>query len=188
MEAVDQRIPEHGRRLGELLPVGRERAVCVAVAAALVVAAFAVEGMHAKAAVGLVLFPALVALTSIDLRHHLLPNLIVMPAALGVGLVVAATEPHIFVSHLLAGVALGGFLFLFAAIFAGGLGMGDAKLGLLMGLALGSATMPAMLYALLGVFVAALWILFRQGAASRKQMIAFGPYLAAGTVLAYFLG
>jgi prepilin signal peptidase PulO-like enzyme (type II secretory pathway) len=45
-----------------------------------------------------------------------------------------------------------------------------------------------MLAAFAGSFVAALWILFRGGLAARKQTIAFGPYLAAGGILAFFLG
>jgi prepilin signal peptidase PulO-like enzyme (type II secretory pathway) len=45
-----------------------------------------------------------------------------------------------------------------------------------------------MTVALLGLFLAALWILATQGAAARKQAIPFGPFLALGGVLAFFFG
>ena len=61
-----------------------------------------------------------------------------------------------------------GFLLVFAVVFPGGLGMGDAKLGLLLGLALGSRTLSAMMVAFVGLFLAALFIVATQGASARK--------------------
>jgi prepilin signal peptidase PulO-like enzyme (type II secretory pathway) len=66
--------------------------------------------------------------------------------------------------------------------------MGDAKLGLLLGFALGSRTLAAMMVAFAGLFVAALWILARQGFSARKQAIPFGPFIALGGILGFFLG
>jgi prepilin signal peptidase PulO-like enzyme (type II secretory pathway) len=57
----------------------------------------------------------------------------------------------------------------------------------LIGLALGSQTFTAVEIALLCVLVVALWIIATQGAAARKNTIAFGPFLALGAVLAFFL-
>ena len=65
--------------------------------------------------------------------------------------------------------------------------MGDAKVGLLLGLALGSRTLSAMMLAFLGLFVAALWILSRRGLSARRQSIPFGPFLALGGIAAFFL-
>ena len=181
MEAVAIRRP-----LRQLAPAGTELASVVLASVVLVLAGFAMFG-PAKGAIGLVLFPSLAALTSIDLRHHLLPNAIVLPAA-AAALLAAAADPSTFLDHLWAGLALGGFLFVFAAIFPGGLGMGDAKLGLLIGFALGGATMTAMFYALFTLFIAAGWILVRGGADARRTMIAFGPFLAFGASMAFFTG
>jgi prepilin signal peptidase PulO-like enzyme (type II secretory pathway) len=103
-------------------------------------------------------------------------------------LIVAATNPGGFFEHLWAGLALGFFLFVLAAVSRSGLGMGDAKLGLLLGLALGSRTLAAMMVAFAGLFVAALWILARQGFSARKQAIPFGPFIALGGILGFFLG
>jgi prepilin signal peptidase PulO-like enzyme (type II secretory pathway) len=66
--------------------------------------------------------------------------------------------------------------------------MGDAKLGLLLGLALGSRTLAAMMVAFAGLFVAAIWILATQGLTARKKAIPFGPFIALGGILAFFLG
>ena len=124
----------------------------------------------------------------IDAKHKLLPNMIILPACLAVGLIVAASAPGSFIWHLAAAAALGGFFFAFAAIFPGSLGMGDAKLGFLIGLALGSKTLGATLIAFAGLLVAALYVLFARGASARKDSIPFGPFLALGGILAFFLG
>ena len=175
------------RPLREVLPRGARAAAVVAVSAALLVADFAHFGFTGWAFIGLVLCPVMVLLTAIDLEHRLLPNVIVMPASLAVLAVVAVAQPHHLVTHIAAGVALGGFFFASAAFFPGSLGMGDAKLGLLIGLALGSQTFNAVEIALLCVLVVALWIIVTKGAAARKNTIAFGPFLALGAVLAFFL-
>ena len=145
-------------------------------------------GLSGRALVGVVLCPVLILLAAIDIRHRLLPNEIVLSTALLIALIVAATNPAGFFEHLEAGLALFGFLFVFAAIFKGGLGMGDAKLGLLLGLALGSRTFSAMMVAFVGLFLAALWIIATQGIAARKKAIPFGPFIALGGILAFFIG
>jgi prepilin signal peptidase PulO-like enzyme (type II secretory pathway) len=72
-------------------------------------------------------------------------------------------------------------------VFAGSIGMGDAKLGFLIGLALGPKTLGATLIAFAGLLVAALYVLFSRGASARKDSIPFGPFLALGGILAFFL-
>jgi leader peptidase (prepilin peptidase)/N-methyltransferase len=179
---------EPDRDLRELLPTGRAGVAVALVGAGLAAASIAEFGVSGRALVGVVLCPVLVLLAAIDVRHRVLPNAIVLPSVLLVGLIVAAADPAGFMEHLYAGLALFGFLFVFAAVFPAGLGMGDAKLGLLLGLALGSRTLSAMLAAFAAAFLAAIWILATQGLSARKQSIPFGPYLALGGILAFFLG
>ena len=176
------------RPFADLLPTGAMRMLVVAAGIATVVASFADFGLHGRALVGAVFCPALVLLAAIDAKHKLLPNEIILAASLAVGLIVAASTPGDFMTHLAAGAALGGFFFLFGAIFAGSLGMGDAKLGFLIGLALGSKTLGATLIAFAGLLVAALYVLATRGASARKDAIPFGPFLALGGILAFFLG
>lgn len=174
--------------LRQLLPTGTLRAAVAVASVALIVGSFARYGFSGHALVGAVFCPALILLAVIDLKHKLLPNAIILPACLTVGLIVAVSAPGDFLAHLLAALALGGFFFAFAAFFPGSLGMGDAKLGFLLGLALGAKTLGAALFAFAGLLVAALYILATRGASARKDSIPFGPFLALGGILAFFLG
>jgi leader peptidase (prepilin peptidase)/N-methyltransferase len=175
------------RPLRDLLPSGA-RAVAVGVVSfGLAVGSFAGFGFTGHALLGAILCPVLVLLAAIDFEHKLLPNDVIFPAVLAVGLVVAAANPGGFLTHLAAGAVLGGFFLLFAIVFKGGLGVGDAKLGFLLGLALGWRTMTATFIAFAGLLVAALWILAREGMGARRKAIPFGPFLAIGGIVAYFL-
>ena len=186
-EPVTEPAESKSRPLAELLPTGDLRVVVAVAMVGLVIASFVAFGFSGKALVGAVFCPALVLLAAIDAKHRLLPNAIIGPACLAVGLIVAASAPGSFLTHLAAGAALGGFFFIFGTIFAGSLGMGDAKLGFLLGLALGRQTLGAALIAFAGLLVAALYILATRGAAARKDAIPFGPFLALGGIVAFFL-
>jgi leader peptidase (prepilin peptidase) / N-methyltransferase len=187
-EPVAEPVKVERPPLRELLPAGRLAVLVATLSLAAIVASFAHFGLTGHALVGAVFCPALMLLGVIDLEHKLLPNTIVGPVTLAVGLIVAASSPGDFVSHLLAGLALGGFFFAFAAFFPGSLGMGDAKLGFLLGIALGPKTLGATLIAFTGLLVAALWVLATRGLSARKDALPFGPFLALGGILAFFLG
>ena len=175
------------RPLAELLPTGNLLVFVVVTGVALIVASFVSYGLSGKALVGAVFCPTLVLLGAIDAKHRLLPNAIILPASLAVGLIVAASSPGSFLTHLAAGAALGGFFFIFGTIFPGSLGMGDAKLGFLIGLALGWQTFGAALLAFAGLLVAALYVLATRGVSARKDAIPFGPFLAFGGIVAFLL-
>jgi leader peptidase (prepilin peptidase) / N-methyltransferase len=187
-EPVTEPAKAKSRPLAELLPTGDLRVVVAVAMVGLLVASFVAFGFSGKALVGAVFCPALVLLAAIDAKHRLLPNAIILPASLAVGLIIAASAPGSFLTHLAAGAALGGFFFIFGTIFAGSLGMGDAKLGFLLGLALGWQTLGAALIAFAGLLVAALYVLATRGVAARKDAIPFGPFLALGGILGFFLG
>jgi leader peptidase (prepilin peptidase) / N-methyltransferase len=176
------------RPLPELFPTGGVALLVAGLSLAAVVASFTHFGVTGQALVGVVFCPTLILLAAIDLKHRLLPNMIVLPASLAVGLIVAASSPHAFLAHFLAGLALGGFFFAFAAFFPGSLGMGDAKLGFLLGLALGSKTLGAAFIAFTALLLAALYVLATRGVSARKDALPFGPFLALGGIIAFFLG
>jgi len=185
--AAEAPAKEERRPLVELLPTDTPLMLVVGASVVLVVASFSQFGLHGHALLGAVLCPSLVLLAAIDAKHKLLPNEIMLAATLAVGLIVAASTPGSFLWHLAAAAALGGFFFVFGVIFAGSLGMGDAKLGFLLGLALGSQVFGAAIIAFAGLLVAALYILATRGVAARKDAIPFGPFLALGGIVAYFL-
>lgn len=173
--------------LRDLLPTGTLRFAVAAISPAVVVASFARFGFSGKALLGVVFCPTLVLLAAIDIRHRLLPNEIILASSLGTALIVAASTPGSFLSHLAAGAALCAFFFLFGTIFAGSMGMGDAKMGFLLGLALGAKTFGASLIAFTALLLAALYVLATRGVSARKDSLPFGPFLAIGGILAYFL-
>ena len=187
-EATEPHAKAEWDRLLELLPTDTMRVLVVAASVVAIAASFSTFGFSGKALLGAVFCPTLILLAAIDAKHKILPNAIILPATLAIGLIVAASAPGDFLSHLAAGAALGGFFFLFGTIFAGSFGMGDAKLGFLIGLALGSKTLGAALVAFAGLLVAALYVLATRGTSARKDAIPFGPFLALGGILAFFLG
>jgi leader peptidase (prepilin peptidase)/N-methyltransferase len=91
--------------------------------------------------------------------------------------------------QLLAGLGAGMFFFVAAWLQPKGMGLGDVKFAAVLGLYLGRAVAPAVFAALiLGVLVGAV-IMARLGtAAGRKTKVPFGPFLAAGALLALFAG
>jgi leader peptidase (prepilin peptidase)/N-methyltransferase len=187
-DVSDDPVQETTRRpLRALLPSGARAAAVGVAGLGMVVGSFVAYGFTGHALLGAIFCPVLVLLAAIDFEHHLLPNDVIFPSVLAVGLVIAAANPGGFLTHLAAGAVLGGFFLIFAIVFKGGLGVGDAKLGFLLGLALGWRTMTATFIAFAGLLVAALWILAREGMGARRKAIPFGPFLAIGGIVAYFL-
>jgi leader peptidase (prepilin peptidase)/N-methyltransferase len=142
-----------------------------------------------RVVLGLVLVTFLVPIAVIDLDHRIIPNRLTAPAAvlaIGLGL---ALEPSYVPEQLLAGLGAGAFFFVAAWLQPKGMGLGDVKLAAVLGLYLGRAVAPAVFTALiLGVLVGAV-IMARVGtAAGRKTKVPFGPFLAAGALLALFAG
>jgi leader peptidase (prepilin peptidase) / N-methyltransferase len=129
----------------------------------------------------------------IDLRNRIIPNRLTYPALLASAvLIVVAWLLDDAVDPLRAALGFllyGGGLFVVAAV-SRGMGMGDVKLAALIGLVLGSLGLG-----LVGVAAGAAIVLGGLGAIialamgkGRKSAIPFGPYLAAGAVVAGLWG
>jgi leader peptidase (prepilin peptidase)/N-methyltransferase len=135
----------------------------------------------------LVLVAVLVALAAIDLEHRLLPNAIVVPAAVvGFALSVLA-DPGGWWVYPASALAVGGGLFALALLYPGGMGMGDVKMGAMLGMFLGPyAALAVFLGALLGaVSGGLLMVLWKVG---RRYPLPFGVFMAAGGVIALLFG
>ena len=157
-------------------------AVC---AAAAVLARSGVSGWSVVAAAAAA---AVVWVAAIDLETRLLPNRIVLPATLVVLCGAAPLGLERFAEHALAAVLAGGFLFAAAALRPGDLGMGDAKLALLLGAMLGSAVLEALLIGFGLVAGAGLVLLALEGRPALKRHLPLGPFLAAGALATLLLG
>lgn len=179
VEAPAERRPP--RRLGG--PYLRQAAAVLA--AALVVACFAVFGLSALGALAALFVVALVAVSVTDLERRIIPNSIVIPAAAVV--VVGHTLVDPSPEWILGALGASAFLLLAALVSPQGMGMGDVKLALLIGAMLGRAAAPALAVGSALAVVPSIAILVRHGRAGRKMGFPFGPFLALGALLLLFL-
>jgi len=143
-------------------------------------------GVTAEAAVAAFFCAVLVAVSAIDAEHRIIPNRIVLPAAVVV--LVANTALTLSPEWALAAVGASGFLLAAALAYPAGMGMGDVKLALLMGAALGKTVSVALMVGMLAAMVPGVVILAKHGKAGRKMGLPFGPFLAIGSVVALFWG
>jgi leader peptidase (prepilin peptidase)/N-methyltransferase len=130
----------------------------------------------------------LIAVAGIDLDHRIIPNKIVLPAAVwGLAGTILFRPDNIDDSLIAGGIAFAALL-LAAVAYPAGMGMGDVKLAGVMGIYLGSGVAPAMLAAFLAGSVVGIAIIAREGKDARKKGIPFGPFLAFGGLLGIFAG
>ena len=145
-------------------------------------------GEPTEIALGLVFVTMLVAITLTDLERRVIPNKILLAAAVAGVAIAAVGDPSSLPERAIAAVAAGGGLFLVALAYPRGMGLGDVKLVAVMGLFLGRNVVPAILVALLAGSTVGLILIARQGAEARKRAIPFGPFLALGGVVGLLAG
>jgi leader peptidase (prepilin peptidase) / N-methyltransferase len=144
----------------------------------------------------LVLGSALVALSAIDFRTKRLPRGITHTAALLaapwlVAAALVADEPSRIVTALVGAVASFIAFFAIFVLARGGFGDGDVRLAPLLGLHLGwirLGLVPLGLFLgfLLGAVVGVVMLV--AGRAGRRSALPFGPFMAAGAVIAVLFG
>jgi leader peptidase (prepilin peptidase) / N-methyltransferase len=143
-------------------------------------------GLSFEAAIAAFFCAVLVAVSAIDFEHRIIPNRIVLPATVVVLLANTLRDPS--PKWALAALGASGFLFTAALIYPAGMGMGDVKLALLMGAALGSTVSVALMAGMLAAMIPGIVLFARFGSKARKMGIPFGPFLALGSVVALFWG
>jgi leader peptidase (prepilin peptidase)/N-methyltransferase len=159
----------------------------VELATAGLLAACAVKfGLSFHAAAAAVFCAALVVVTATDISHRVIPNRVVLPAAVAVLALMTVGEPS--PEWAIGGFGASGFLLVAALAYPGGMGMGDVKLALLMGFALGRLVTAALLLGMVAAVVPSIFLFARHGMKARKMAIPFGPFLALGSVIALFGG
>jgi leader peptidase (prepilin peptidase) / N-methyltransferase len=130
----------------------------------------------------------LVVLAATDLEVRLIPNRIVVPAAAIVLVAQLVFYPDRAAEWLISAVGAALFLFVPGVIKSGAIGMGDVKLALLMGAALGKLVSVALMVGMVAALVPSVYLLARHGRSARKMGIPFAPFLAFGSVVALFAG
>jgi leader peptidase (prepilin peptidase) / N-methyltransferase len=170
-------------------PISMRYPLVELVTAGLYVAVVSTQDDAARIVLGLLLVTALVPITLIDLDHRIIPNRITGPAAIAALIAIAALDRDFLLEAAIAAIAGGGFFFIAVVLYPRGMGMGDVKLAGMLGLYLGRAVAPAILLALVAGVVVGAAIIVRKGAKEgRKTAVPFGPFLALGGMIAFFVG
>jgi leader peptidase (prepilin peptidase)/N-methyltransferase len=137
------------------------------------------------------LAPILAVAAAIDRRWHRLPDLLTLPATAFTAALVAVAaaiedDVGLLTGAVIGALILGGILLAVHLLSPAGMGFGDVKLALPIGLVVGAggagAVLDALLAALVFGAVAGLVTLVRHR--DRRRPFAFGPCLCAGAVLA----
>jgi prepilin signal peptidase PulO-like enzyme (type II secretory pathway) len=129
------------------------------------------------------LVAALLTCTATDLLRFRVPNVVTYPGII-LALAAAVLLPDGDVADaLLAAAVGGGFFFVLAFITAGGIGLGDVKLAMLIGAGLGlQIGLQALFWGILAaaVVMGALLVI---GVVSRRQAIPYAPFLSLAAIV-----
>jgi prepilin signal peptidase PulO-like enzyme (type II secretory pathway) len=128
------------------------------------------------------LLVALLVITATDILRFRVPNAVTYPATLTALLAATLMPGGSVESALLAAALGGGVFFLLAVITGGGIGLGDVKLAVLIGAALG---LPLAYQALIyGVIAAAvvMGLMLLAGIVHRRQAVPYAPFLALAAI------
>ena len=111
-----------------------------------------------------------------------------VPSAAIVLLAQIAFFPDQALEWTVAALGTSAALLILALIRPGGIGMGDVKLGLLLGAGLGVQVVGAVTLGFIAIWPVALWLLLRHGSAGFKRALPFGPALAFGATVVTLAG
>jgi prepilin signal peptidase PulO-like enzyme (type II secretory pathway) len=145
-----------------------------------------VFGYTLEALVAAVFCWVLVVITRTDFETRLIPDKVILPAAIVVLALRTIDDPSL--EWILSALGAGLVLFVIVLIYPRGLGMGDVKLSAFLGAALGVNVIVAMFVGFFVAFLPAAVLFVRHGREARKESIPLGPFLALGGVIALFWG
>ena len=184
--ALRGRCRDCGAQISSRYPLGE------ALTALLFVGIVLMDGLDWILVPHLLFVSALVLISEVDLEIKIIPDVVILPvAAVGVPLMILFGDGTWW-EWLVAGLGAAGFLFLISEVYyrvrhVEGMGFGDVKLALCMGIYLGAAVIPALFIGFLsGAIIGVVVVAASKG--EGKTAIPFGPFLAAGAVVALFVG
>lgn len=148
------------------------------------------------AAAYLLVYALGVAMVYVDVREHRLPDWLTLPAlggaALALGVAAATTGEWGAYGRAWAGAGASLIFYLLLALMRpSDLGLGDVKLGAVLGLLLGWIGWSVLVVGVFGGFVigaliGVVWMIL--GSAGRRSAIPFGPPMLAGALIAVVWG
>jgi len=170
-------------------PSSRRRFIVAAATAALFAAVAFKIGLHPRLAPALLLTALIVPASVIDLRHRIIPNAINLPGAVAVYLVAVVAQPDRWAELLIGGLAGAAFLGAAWLISPAGMGLGDVKMTLMIGLALGKYAGVAIFAAFAISLLPSVAVIVLKGPrGGRKVSFPFGPFLAVGAMVGLLWG
>lgn len=147
---------------------------------------FLVCGLNLSSILYSICFSMLVAISVIDWRTYEIPvglNITILT----LGIIQCILDYRNWSSYLIGMVCVSGFLFLLFIITSGrGIGGGDIKLMFAAGLLLGWKNI--ILALMLGCIIGSIIHIILMKVSNKGRMLAFGPYLSAGILLAMLFG
>ena len=147
---------------------------------------FVVCGLNLSSILYSLCFSMLVAITVIDWRTYEIPlglNIVILT----LGIIQCILDYGNWKLYLIGMVSVSGFLFLLFVITGGrGIGGGDIKLMFAAGLLLGWKKI--ILALIIGCILGSIIHLILMKVSKKGRMLAFGPYLSAGILLAILFG
>jgi leader peptidase (prepilin peptidase) / N-methyltransferase len=125
-----------------------------------------------------------VVLAVIDVERSVLPNRIVVPSFAAVLAAQIALFPDRATEWIVASLATALLLLLPRVFRRGAIGMGDVKLGLLVGAALGETALRAIILGVVAAWPVAAYLVLRDGRSAARGSLPLGPFLAFGAIAA----
>ncbi|WP_174729839.1 prepilin peptidase [Mesobacillus harenae] len=150
--------------------------------------AYLLVGWSGELVIALLLISLFMIITVSDLAYMLIPDKVLVWFA-GLFFIARLFDPLMPWWDGVLGAAVGFFLLLLISVVSkGGMGGGDIKLFALIGFAVGTKTLLLSFFfsTLFGALFGIAGLLL--GLLKRKQPIPFGPFIAMGTLTAYFYG
>lgn len=143
---------------------------------------------HLEWIAGLLLVSVLLVITQTDLKAMLIPDKVVFTGAALAVIVRLFVHPLPLWSYGLAAAAGFGLLYVIAIVSRGGMGGGDIKLYLFIGLICGMQATILSLF--IASFLGTCWgvLVKLNGRLQTKQPIPFGPFIAVGAVVSFLYG
>jgi prepilin signal peptidase PulO-like enzyme (type II secretory pathway) len=152
------------------------------------------EDLGAGVLIHLLWIAVFVHVVDFDLKHRLILNVITYPSILA-AIVLSEWSPRLTLTSAIIGtVGVAAFFFVQNLVSRGSIGLGDAKLGALVGAVTGvgptSANLGAVYAVVAGVFIggATAIVLLITRVRGLKDPIPYGPFLCAGAALILYLG
>ncbi|WLR50084.1 prepilin peptidase [Bacillus tianshenii] len=145
-------------------------------------------GWNPELIISLLFISLLIIITVSDLAYMIIPNKVLLVFGILFALLRVFIPIGSIVNAYIGSVVGFGLLLFIAIISRGGMGGGDVKLFAVLGLVLGwklvllaffFATFLGMIYGIIGLLT---------GIVKRGEPIPFGPHIALGALMAYFIG